>query len=146
VDLSVVRGSGAHDDGRELLPIPLPGMDDICLEVFLDELSKTYYPDHHLLVVVLDGAPSHRSEQITRPENVSLIMVPPTLPYAPELDPAERGFQEFRRELLSNRTFETVTLLQKALSRTLGPYYLEAPARLQRLTGFSWWVEAVNAL
>jgi transposase len=117
----------------------LPGMDDICLEVFLDELSKTY-PDHHLLVV-LDGAPSHRSEQITRPENVSLIMLPP---YSPELDPAERWFQEFRREL-SNRTFETVTLLQKALSRTLGPYW-EDPARLQRLTGFSWWVEAVNAL
>jgi hypothetical protein len=54
----------------------LPGMDDICLEVFLDELSKTY-PNHHLLIV-LDGAPSHRSEQITRPENVSLIMLPPT--------------------------------------------------------------------
>ena len=39
----------------------LPGMDDGCLEVFLEELSNRY-PDHHLLVV-LDGAPSHRSEQ-----------------------------------------------------------------------------------
>ncbi len=77
----------------------LPGMDDICLEVFLDELSKTY-PNHHLLVV-LDGAPSHRSEQITRPENVSLIMLPP---YSPELDPAERWFQEFRRELSKGRS------------------------------------------
>jgi hypothetical protein len=35
-------------------------MDDGCLEVFLEELSKRY-PDH--LLVVLDGAPSHRSEQ-----------------------------------------------------------------------------------
>lgn len=73
----------------ESLWLYLPGMDDICLEVFLDELSKTY-PKHHLLVVV-DGAPSHRSEQITRPENVSLIML---APYSPELDPAERWFQE----------------------------------------------------
>jgi hypothetical protein len=36
-------------------------MDDGYLEVFLDELSERY-PDQHLLVV-LDGAPSHRSEQ-----------------------------------------------------------------------------------
>ena len=72
-------------------------------EMFFDELSKAY-PDHHLLVV-LDGAPSHRSERITHPENISLVMLPP---YSPELDPAERWFGEFRRKL-SNRTFETVT-------------------------------------
>jgi transposase len=49
-------------------------------EIFLDELSKSY-PDHHLLIV-LDGAPSHRSEKIVNPENVSLLMLPP---YSPEL-------------------------------------------------------------
>jgi hypothetical protein len=43
----------------------LPGMDDGCLEIFLDVLSKRY-PDHHLLVV-LDGTPSHRSEWIVHP-------------------------------------------------------------------------------
>ncbi len=117
----------------------LPGMDDGCLEIFFDELSKAY-PDHHLLIV-LDGAPSHRSEQIAHPENISLVMLPP---YSPELDPAERWFEEFRRKL-SNRTFETVALLQEALSRTLVPYW-EDPALLKRLTGYSWWVEAVEAL
>ena len=65
-------------------------------------------------------------------------------PYSPELDPAERWFEEFRRKL-SNRTFETVALLQEALSRTLVPYW-EDPALLKRLTGYSWWVEAVEAL
>ncbi len=114
-------------------------MDDGCLEIFLHELSEAY-PGHHLLVV-LDGAPSHRSEQITHPENVSLIMLPP---YSPELDPAERWFQEFRREL-SNRTFETVAVLQEALTRALGPYW-EDPARLKQLTGYPWWVEAVETL
>jgi hypothetical protein len=62
----------------------LPGMDDGCLEVFLDELSKRY-PDEHLLVV-LDGAPSHRSERIVYPQNISFLMLPP---YSPELDPSE---------------------------------------------------------
>ncbi|MBA3617934.1 MAG: hypothetical protein H0W52_17760 [Rubrobacteraceae bacterium] len=45
----------------------------------------------------------------------------------------ERWFQEFRRKL-SNRTFESVALLQEALTQTLGPYW-EDPALLKRLTG-----------
>jgi transposase len=114
-------------------------MDDGCLEIFLDELSKSY-PDHHLLIV-LDGAPSHRSEKIVNPENVSLLMLPP---YSPELDPAERWFEEFRRKL-SNRIFKSVALMQEALTQTLEPYW-EEPALLKRLTGYSWWVEAVETL
>jgi len=115
----------------------LPGMDDGCLEMFLAELSKSY-PDHHLLIV-LDGAPSHRSEQIAHPENISLLMLPP---YSPELDPAERWFREFRRKL-SNRAFESVALMQEALTQTLEPYW-ESPELLKRLTGYPWWVEAVQ--
>jgi hypothetical protein len=117
----------------------LPGMDDGCLEMFFEELSKAY-PNHHL-IIVLDGAPSHRSEQIARSENISLLMLPP---YSPELDPAERWFQEFRRKL-SNRTFETVAVLQEALTQRLVSYW-ENPGLLKRLTGYSWWVEAVEAL
>jgi transposase len=85
----------------------LPGMDARCLEIFLEQLSKSY-PDDHLLIV-LDGAPSHRSESIVHPHNISLLMLPP---YSPEMDPAERWFQEFRPKL-SNRTFESVALLHK---------------------------------
>lgn len=117
----------------------LPGMDARCLETFLKQLSEVH-PEHHLLLV-LDGAPSHRSKEITYPQNVSLLELPA---YSPELDPVERWFQEFRREL-SNRAFEAVELLQEALSKTLRPYW-DDPARLRRLTGFSWWVEAINAL
>ena len=62
----------------------LPGMDDGCLKIFLDGLSKRY-PDHHLLIV-LDGAPSHRSFQIERPANMSFLRLPR---YSPELDPSE---------------------------------------------------------
>ena len=99
------------------------------------------YPDDHLLVV-LDGAPSHRSEEIICPENVDFLRLPA---YSPELDPVERWFQEFRRELSNNEAFETVELLQEALGQALRPSW-EEPARLQRLTGFSWWVAAVNTL
>ncbi len=112
-------------------------MDDGCLEVFLEELSNRN-PDHHLLVV-LDGAPSHRSERIAHPENISFLRLPA---YSPELDPAERWFQEFRRSL-SNKAFESVALIQEALTKTLHPYW-ESACLLKRLTGYSWWVKAVE--
>jgi hypothetical protein len=64
--------------------------------------------------------------------------------HSPELNPPERWFQEFRRTL-SNRMFETVELLQEALTKALEPYWQE-PDRLRSLTGFSWWVEAIESL
>jgi transposase len=114
-------------------------MDSLCFGTFLEHLGEAY-AEHHL-VVVQDAAPSHTSRQITLPENVSLLRLPS---YSPELNPVERWFQEFRRAL-SNRIFETVKLLQGALTETLEPYWKDH-VRLQRLAGFSWWVEAVNAL
>jgi hypothetical protein len=44
-----------------------------------------------------------------------------------------------------NRTPETVALMQEALTQILVPYW-EDPALLKRLSGYSWWVEAVKAL
>ena len=103
----------------ESFSLYLPGMDILCLEAFLERLGEAY-ADYHL-VVVLDGAPSHTSSQIVLPENVSLLALPS---YSPELNPVERWFQEFRRAL-SNRTFETVELLQEALTKVLEPYWLD---------------------
>ncbi len=117
----------------------LPGMDDRCLEAFLEGLGEAY-ADRRLLVV-LDGAPSHTSEQFELPENVGLLRLPA---YSPELNPAERWFQEFRRAL-SNGVFETVESLQEALTEALAPYWRD-PARLRSLVGFPWWVEALESL
>jgi hypothetical protein len=57
----------------------LPGMDSGCLQSFLDRLSEAY-PENHLLLV-LDGAPSPRSEQIVCPEITwTFCAFLPTLP------------------------------------------------------------------
>jgi hypothetical protein len=74
----------------ESFSLYLPGMDGLCFQTFLERLGEAY-ADHHL-VVVLDGAPSHISSQITLPKNVSLLGLPS---YSPELNPVERWFQEF---------------------------------------------------
>ena len=70
---------------------------------------------------------------------MSLLALPS---YSPELNPAERWFEEFRRSL-SNRAFESVALIEDALTKTLGPYW-ETPSLLKGLTGYSWWVKAVE--
>lgn len=123
----------------ESFSVYLPGMDGLCLQTFLECLSEAY-ADHHLLLV-LDGAPSHTSGQIDVPENISLMRLPP---YSPELNPVERWFLEFRRAL-SNRVFQSVELLQEALTNALAPYWRD-PARLRSLVGFSWWVQAIESL
>lgn len=69
----------------ESLCLYLPGMDGRCFEMFLKHLSEAN-PEHHL-VIVLDNAPSHRSQEIDHPENVSLLPLPA---YSPELNPVER--------------------------------------------------------
>lgn len=117
----------------------MPGVDGHCLETFFRELSEAY-SDYHL-VVVLDNAPSHRSKSITLPENMTLLKLPR---YSPELNPVERWFLEFRRSL-SNKTFETVESLQHTLTRTLEPYWRE-PALLKKLTGYCWWIGAIESL
>jgi transposase len=73
------------------------------------------------------------------PENVSFLRLPPD---SPELDPVERWFREFRRSL-SNKAFESVALIEDALTKTLRPYW-ETPCLLKGLTGYSWWVKAVE--
>ena len=73
------------------------------------------------------------------PENISFLRLPSR---SPELEQAERWFEEFRRSL-SNRAFESVALIEDALTKTLGPYW-ETPSLLKGLTGYSWWVKAVE--
>jgi transposase len=117
----------------------MPRVDGGCLEAFLVELGKAH-PDNHL-VVVMDNAPSRRSGGIVQPTNTALLKLPR---YSPELNPVERWFLEFRRNL-SNKLFESVELLQQALTKALEVYWRQ-PNLLKRLTGYSWWVEAVEGL
>jgi transposase len=62
--------------------------------------------------------------------------------YSPELNPVERWFLELRRAL-SNRIFETIELLQEALTKTL-ERYREDRSLLRGLTGYPWWVQAIE--
>lgn len=114
----------------------LPHLDGKCFEVFLQELGKEYPGEE--IVVVLDGAPGHRSGEVDWPEGMEALSLPS---YSPELNPVERLFEELRARL-SNQVFETVEAIMEALSEALEPYW-EEPSKLARLTGYGWWLRSL---
>lgn len=113
----------------------LPYLDGQCFEIFLRELNRAYPGE---AVVVLDGAPGHRSGQVSWPEGVEALPLPP---YSPELNPVERYFQELRARL-SNKIFDTIEQIMEALSEELAPYWQE-PSMLASLTGYGWWLRSL---
>ena len=48
---------------------------------------------------MLDGAPNHRCGDLTLPNNISLLFLPP---YSPELNPKENLWDEIREKIFKN--------------------------------------------
>lgn len=90
--------------------------------------------------IVWDNASSH-GHAVVEAVGVTLIAQPP---HAPELNPAERVFQELRR-LLKGKSFprleEKVLFIENTLRR-----WQANPACIQQLAGWDWIVEALDAL
>ena len=91
-------------------------------------------------VVVWDGARAHKAQQVEQ-VGVRLICQPP---YAPELNPVERVFEELRR-WVEGRVYADLAEKQRAVEAVLGA--LEAdPERVKRLTGWPWILHAFEQL
>lgn len=115
----------------------LPSVDSQCLELFLRHLR------HELgkgaIGVVLDSSGSHHSGHVSWPRGMHPLYLPR---YSPELNPAEQIFRHLRK-ILSNRIFTTLDELQTALIDAL-QHFWEHPTVLMQLTGYPWWIEAVE--
>jgi transposase len=115
----------------------LPDMRTECLNIFLAELSSRH-PDHHLLVV-LDGAASHRSGELELPDNMTLLPLPP---YSPELNPQENVWGQIKQEGFYNRVFDSLDAVEEQLVRVLRQFEQQAQ-RLKKLTAFDWIINAL---
>ena len=90
--------------------------------------------------LVGDGARGHRSRL------VSVVGLPTVVqpPYSPELNPAERVFEEVRR-WVEGRVYGSIEEKVEAVNAYL--HRLESdPGRVRSLAGWDWIDEAVNAL
>jgi DDE superfamily endonuclease len=93
-----------------------------------------------LAAVVWDGAPSHREERV-QALGLPLIGLPP---YSPELNPAERFFQEVRRAV-EGEPYTTLDAKVAAVQGMLAEWDAD-PDRVRSLCGWQWIEDAARTL
>ena len=111
-------------------------MDTLTMGSFLRHVSQRH-PDE-FVVMVLDGAPSHRAYFLEVPRNMTLLRLPP---YSPELNPAERLWEELREKEFANVVFDSLGAAMAQAARGLRRLELSFVA-LQSLTGWQWILES----
>lgn len=118
----------------ESLFLEFSHLDSECFQTFLDSLAQTYPDDLHL--VHLDNAPAHTAKSIQIPNNIILLFQPP---YCPELNPIERLWQEFNRDV-AWKQFASLEDLQQQISDWV---HQLTPAFVQSLTHWDWLINAL---
>jgi hypothetical protein len=96
--------------------------------------------DTEVSALIWDGAPSHRAEEV-RAAGLPLVSLPP---YSPELNPAERVFEEIRR-WVEGRVYPTIEAKVAAVEEFLTKLDAE-PARVRSLAGWDWITTAFSQL
>ncbi len=62
----------------------------------------------------MDCASWHRSKNLKVPKNIDIIYLPP---YSPELNPVERLWLYIKQNILRNKIYDTIALLEGALCK-----------------------------
>lgn len=114
----------------ELFMLILPDMRAESFQTFVDEFEKF---EREEVQQITDGAASHRSKRIELEERVELETLSA---YSPQLNPAERFFQEVRRKL-KNRVFESYEEVEKAVIEAVKPY-LKDKQKVKSITCYGW--------
>ena len=124
-------------DGR-MDSLVLPHVNSQCMQIFLTEIAARYPTEN--IVMVLDGAGWHRSQQIVLPPNLRLLYLPP---YAPELNPVEHVWDDLREKHFHNRTFDSLDALEEHLVSALQRYEAD-PTRVHSITAREWIINAIS--
>lgn len=103
------------------------------LKVYLEELKKHYLEKGNKkhLIIVLDNAPFHKLKVLQDLENITFVFLPS---YSPQLNPAERFFEEMRKGT-ANQLFETIEDQEEAITKKILEY---DEIKTKTLTGYEW--------
>ena len=102
------------------------------MNAFLHQVSAAH-PKEFILMVV-DGASSHKSRELVVPENLRLISLPA---YSPELNPQEHVWDELREKAFPNRVSADMEQVVAGLRQELTALSADS-ARLRSLTAWPW--------
>jgi len=120
---------------------PIEGEMDwhICREMNTDRMGEflrqvsAAHPDD-FIVMVLDGASSHKAKALTIPDNIRLLPLPG---YSPELNPQEHVWDELREKEFPNRVFNQLSAVVGQLEAGL-PRLCSNQEGLRSLTAWPW--------
>jgi hypothetical protein len=114
----------------QMTSLILPAADTEMMSLFLEHVSKAFAK--YFLVIQVDQAGWHMTEDLTIPETIRLIAQPA---YSPELNPVDHVWEELREKHLANLTLASLDEVVDKVCEGLNQ--LEAnPERLRSLTYF----------
>lgn len=80
------------------------------MNIFLEQMSKSLGSREAFLV--MDCASWHKSKDLKVPKNITVIYLPP---YSPKLNPVERFWQYLKNNLIKNKIYDSIKLLEDAV-------------------------------
>jgi transposase len=107
-----------------------PDMKTDSMSLFLRHVSNLHPSE--FIIMVVDGASSHKSKTLVIPNNIELVLLPP---YSPELNPVERLWHLLRRRYFANQYFNTLPEAMEQAERGL----LELKMHPEAITSLSFW-------
>lgn len=117
--------------------VGLPKLDSAHVQLFLDAFAQARADT--LNVLLLDNARSHTTKHLRIPPNVLLLFQPP---YAPEVNPVERVWQDLKQDL-AWECFDTLDRLQARIVDLVQAYDADT---LRSLTSYPYLMQALNAV
>ena len=102
------------------------------MSAFLSQVSQAHPLD--FIIMVLDGASSHKAKGLVVPENIRLISLPA---YSPELNPQEHIWDEVREKAFPNLVFDQMDLVIERLKAGMSTLAADAD-QVRSITGWPW--------
>jgi len=99
---------------------------------FLLQVSESHLQE--FIVMVVDGASSHKSKDLVVPENIRLLPLPG---YSPELNPQEHIWDELREKAFPNVVLDEMDLVVERLRKGMSSLASD-PDRVRSITAWPW--------
>lgn len=112
-------------------------MNTIQMNAFLAQVSQAH--PQEFIVMVVDGASSHKAKDLVIPANLRLIRLPG---YSPELNPQEHIWDEVREKAFPNLVLDQMSLVVERLQRDLSALAADTE-RVRSITAWPWIISLI---
>lgn len=119
-----------HDGVMDSLILPV--VNAVAMTIFLEEVAVRHQDE--FIIMVMDQASWHKSNDVKIPENMRLVWQPP---YSPQCNPVEHIWEEIREKWFPNLVFKSLEAVENTLAKALVALENDTD-RTQSITGFDW--------